>query len=412
VADVPTAEHLLRDLAWLRRLATSLANDRDEADDLVQEAWIAAWRRQPDASRPMRAWLTKVVRDLAGMKHRADRRRGARDALALDDAQALAAPDESLAQLRLHKRLAELVIELDEPYRSTIIARFVEGRTSASIARSLGIPAGTVRKRLHEALSRLRVGLDADAGDRKRWAPAVLAFAKGGIHVAKSTKLVLVVIAALVLASVATLMLVVPQRGGGGATTMAATRSPETTASSVGVPAGPRVITGAPDARTPLPPVSAHRAAERVAMLAAITRAREAGDHRKAVPTRAPATRAAPATTGSDSTGTTLDIVDGTGDTSDWSKRALATLNDLLGQCYDLGRAEDPDLTGIVTIEFTLVGEPGVGGLLERVEIVDKDTTITQQTIRDCLTQQLYALELDPPPDGVTVKRAIHLKVP
>jgi hypothetical protein len=230
--------------------------------------------------------------------------------------------------------------------------------------------------------------------------------------VAKSTKLVLVIIAALVLASVATLMLAVPLRGSGGGATTASTRSPETTASNVAAPDGSSERAAAPDARMPLSPVSAHRAAERAAMLAAITRAREARDHRTAAPTREPATRAAPATTGSDSTGTTLDLVDRTGDTSDWSKRALATLNDLLGQCYDLGLAEDPDLTGTVTIEFTLVGEPGVGGLLERVEIVDKDTTITQQTIRDCLTQQFYALELDPPPDGVTVKRQVSLQVP
>src|SRR3954471_8966773 len=136
-----------------------LANDRDDAEDLVQEAWIAAWRRQPDATRPMRGWLTKVIRDLAGMKHRSDRRRAARHAL-VDDAPPPAAPDELVAQIRLHRLLADLVIELDEPYRSTIIARFVEGRSSASIAHDLGIPAGTVRKRLHEALSRLRAGLD------------------------------------------------------------------------------------------------------------------------------------------------------------------------------------------------------------------------------------------------------------
>ena len=63
-------------------------------------------------------------------------------------------------------------------------------------------------------------------------------------------------------------------------------------------------------------------------------------------------------------------------------------------------------------IRFTLVGEPNVGGLLERVEIVDAETTIAQQTIRDCFTQQLYALELDPPPVGVTVERQLSLKVP
>jgi RNA polymerase sigma factor (sigma-70 family) len=410
VAEVPNPEQLLQDIAWLKSLATRLANDRDDADDLVQEAWIAAWRRQPDATRPMRAWLTKVVRDLAGMKHRSDRRRAARHALT-DDAQVPAAPDELVAQIRLHRLLVELVIELDEPYRSTIIARFVEGRTSASIAQSLGIPAGTVRKRLHEALSRLRAGLDANAGDRKRWAPAVLAFAKGGMQVAKPTKLVLVVLAALLLASVATVMIVLSMRGGGGRTTTS-TRSSETTASSGAAPAGPSVTAAATDARTPLRPVSEHRAAERAAMLAAIASARESRDHRTAAPTRTPATPGAPTTTGSDSTATTLDLIDNTGDTSEWAKRALRTLNNLLGQCIDLGRAEDANLAGTIAVEFTLVGEPNVGGLLERVEIVDADTTITQQTIRDCLTQQLYALELVPPPDGVTVKREIHLQVP
>src|SRR5688572_30601682 len=272
MAEVPNAEQLLEDIAWLKRLATMLANDRDDADDLVQEAWIAAWRRQPDATRPMRGWLTKVVRDLAGMKHRSDRRRAARHALT-DDAQAPAAPDELLEQIRLHRRLVELVIELDEPYRSTIIGRFVEGRTSAAIAQSLGIPAGTVRKRLHEALSRLRAGLDADAGDRKRWAPAVLAFANGGIQVAKHTKLVLVVLAALLLAVVAIIMIVLPMRSDGGETT-ASTRSPETMASSGAAPVGPSV-TAAADARTPPRPLSEHRAAERAAMLAAIASARE-----------------------------------------------------------------------------------------------------------------------------------------
>ena len=409
MAEVPSAELLLQDIAWLKRLATSLASDRDDADDLVQEAWIAAWRRQPDAARPLRAWFTKVVRDLAGMKHRSDRRRAARHALT-DDAQVPAAPDELVAQIRLHKLLVELVLELDEPYRSTIIGRFVEGRTSASIAQSLGIPAGTVRKRLHEALSRLRAGLDTNAGDRKRWAPAVLAFAKGGVQVAKPTKLVLVVLAALLLVSAAVVMIVLLTRGGGDGTT-ASTRSSEKTVSNSAAPAGTSVTTAATDARTPLQPVSEHRAAERAAMLAAIASAREARDHRTA-PTRPPATPGAPTTTASDSTATTLDIKDKTGDTSDWAKRALGTLNRQLGQCYDLGLAEDANLAGTVTIRFTLVGEPDVGGLLERVEIVDTDTTITQQTIRDCLTQQLYALELDPPPDGVTIVRQLSLKVP
>ena len=303
-----SAEQLLQDISWLKGLATQLANDRDDADDLVQEALIAAWRRQPDTARPMRAWFTKVVRDLAGMKHRSNRRRVARHARTVD-AQAPAAPDELLEQVRLHKRLAELVLELDDPYRSTIIGRFVEGRTSASIAHSLGIPAGTVRKRLHEALARLRAGLDTDAGVRKRWAPAVLSFAKGGLHVAKSTKLVLVVLVALLLASVAVVVVVLPARGRDRDTTAKTWLSATTVAGDV-ASAGPGATATATDAQRPLLPDSERSAADRAAMVAAITRAREAREHRAAALPRTPSVPGTLATMGSDCLLYTSDAAD------------------------------------------------------------------------------------------------------
>ena len=386
-----TAEQLLQDGAWLKGLARTLARDEDDADDLVQESWIAAWRRQPDADRPMRAWLTKVVRDVAGMKRRSERRRSAREATAYD-VQANSAPDELLERMRLHRLLVDLVLELDEPYRSTIIAHFVEERTSASIARSLGVPAGTVRKRLWEGLRRLRAGLDARSGNRTSWAPAVLAFAKGGMHVAKPTKFVLAVLALLLLASVATVVIRVPRRSHDASPS---STPPSTTVVSRGTgPVDARVVRMSSDARD----------AERAAMLEAIVKARSQRTARSVGATHASATAGGPPST-------TLDIVDNTGDTSDWEKRALGTLNSLFGQCYDLGRAEDPAFGGTIAVRFTLLGEPSVGGLLEHVEILDENTSITQQTFRDCITQQLYALELDPPPAGVTVEREVSLKL-
>src|SRR5262249_16859999 len=152
----------------------------------------------------------------------------------------------------------------------------------------------------------------------------------------------------------------------------------------------------------------AHTAAERAAMLDAIATARR--QRAAAAATSTPGTTSS--TAGTDSTATTLDIVDRTGDTSEWQKRALATLNTLLGECYDLGRAEDPKLEGKILLRFTVVGEPKVGAVLESVDIVEDGTTIAQQTIRDCMTQQLYALELDPPPEGMRVERELSLKFP
>jgi RNA polymerase sigma-70 factor (ECF subfamily) len=403
-------EQLLQDAAWLRGLARTLAHDRDDADDLVQESWIAAWQRQPDASRPLRGWLTKVVRDLAGMKRRSEQRRAAREA-DTHDARAAAAPDELLERMRLHRLLVDLVLDLDEPYRSTIIAHFVEDRTLASIAKSLGIPAGTVRKRLWVALSRLRAGLDARSGERKAWAPAVLAFAKGGIQVAKSTKLVFAVIAAVLLIGIATVVLVTRPRSHEVNTRDSRASSPaqvQARGSSDTSPADASAASNTGIAAVRSDARAGEHAAERAAMLEAIAKARS---KRMAAPDRAVRTPRVRSATGGDSSGTTLDIVDKTGDTSEWSKRALGTLNSLLGQCYDLGHAEDPALGGTIAVHFVIVGEPNVGGLLETVEIVDEGTTIVQPTFRDCVMQQLYALELDPPPDGVTVERQLTLRL-
>lgn len=391
-----STEQLLRDASWLRSLARRLAHDHADADDLVQESWIAAWQRQPDPNRPMRGWLTKVIRDLARMKRRSDQRRGTRDANAAD-LQVPAAPDELLEQMRLQRRLVDLVLELDEPYRSTIIAHFVEGRTSASIAKSLGIPAGTVRKRLWEALSRLRAGLDAHAGDRKRWAPAVLAITKGGFYVAKTTKLVIAIVALVLLF---------------GITAAIYRRThPPAVASLSTAPGGTATTSSAPLAdASPTAAIPDARATDRATLLAAITNARDRRTAAAARPTAEPAPP--PALAAGSGSGTVLGIVDKTGDSSEWSKRALATINALFGQCYDLGRAEDPAFGGSIVVEFKIVGEPGIGGLLEQAEIIDgPDTTIKQQTFRDCVLQQLYALELDPPPEGTSIARRIDISL-
>jgi RNA polymerase sigma-70 factor (ECF subfamily) len=195
VTEAPTAAQLLADLAWLRRLAFALARDADDADDLVQESWIAAWKRRPATDRALRPWLGKVVRDLAAMKRRGDVRRRARELTVPDDDQA-ASPEALLETMRLHRTLVDCVLELDEPFRATIIASFVEGRSSAEISRSLGIPDSTVRWRLREGLARLRAQLDTKVGHR--WAPVLLVLRRGAV-VTTSSKLAAVVVATIVL---------------------------------------------------------------------------------------------------------------------------------------------------------------------------------------------------------------------
>jgi RNA polymerase sigma factor (sigma-70 family) len=171
VAHSLDTDHLLAEATWLQRLAARLADDGDDADDLVQDAWIAAWQRRPDAGRSLRPWLAKVVRDAARMRRRAAHRRRAREDRAAAGAEDAAAdPEALLAQAEMYRTLVELVLALDEPYRATVLGRFFAGRTAAELARDAGIPEATVRGRLRVALARLRDQLDARAR-RRAWMP-------------------------------------------------------------------------------------------------------------------------------------------------------------------------------------------------------------------------------------------------
>ncbi len=217
MADGMTPEALLSEAGWLKRLAVTLAGDGDDADDLVQESWITAWRRNPDTSKPLRPWLAKVLRDHSLMRRRTESRRARREAAVPETSEAVA-PDELLDQVRLHRLLVDLVLELDEPYRSTVLARFVEGQTSASIAKRFDVPESTVRWRLREALARLRAGLDDANGERTTWAPAVLAFAGKGVTVAKATTKMMLLIALIVLLLGGSLLLLMSRGSGDPAT--------------------------------------------------------------------------------------------------------------------------------------------------------------------------------------------------
>jgi hypothetical protein len=82
---------------------------------------------------------------------------------AVPDAQALG------ERVEAQRLVADAVLALDEPYRSTVLLCYFEGLAPSEIARRQGLPAGTVRWRLCEALARLRARLEAAYGERRRW---------------------------------------------------------------------------------------------------------------------------------------------------------------------------------------------------------------------------------------------------
>lgn len=154
----------LEDLQWLRALAARLVRDPHAADDAVQNTLVAALEGGPSEPSALRAWLAAALRNFLRTEWRARARRSAREA-AVSTPRQEPSTLELVEELALHRRLADEVHALEEPYRTAILLRYLRARSSAEIARELGVPVKTVRTRLERGLAKLRarLGRDRDA---------------------------------------------------------------------------------------------------------------------------------------------------------------------------------------------------------------------------------------------------------
>ena len=148
----PTAEELLSHAGFLRGLARGLLADEHAADDVVQETYLAALRRPP-AKGNVRAWLGRVAKNLALTARRGARRREARERRAARP-EAVPAAGDAVAHLELQRKVVDLVLDLDEPYRTAIVERYFHERTPQEIARRLAVPLQTAKTRLKRGLQR------------------------------------------------------------------------------------------------------------------------------------------------------------------------------------------------------------------------------------------------------------------
>ena len=145
---------LLNWLPRLRRYARALAGNRDDADDLVQDtlerAWAKSglWRGVTD----MRAWLFGIMHNL----HVDGIRRARPEIVATDEdlPEVAVAPTQSdrLEVLDLQAALGRLPVE----QREILLLIALEDMSYDEVAKTLGIPVGTVMSRLARGRARLR----------------------------------------------------------------------------------------------------------------------------------------------------------------------------------------------------------------------------------------------------------------
>ncbi len=163
------AERTIRE--WIREYgsqllaaAQSFASEDQEAEDLVQETWVVAFRqfsrRPPDEA--ILSWLYSITLNLGkGLA----KRRKRRALLRMQWATELPSPttevnDPSISRHLVNRRLWSCIAELPDLQRQCVLLRVVEGMSTAEAADATGRAEGTVKASLHRGLERLRKELE------------------------------------------------------------------------------------------------------------------------------------------------------------------------------------------------------------------------------------------------------------
>src|SRR5690349_18536284 len=163
---------LVENLGWVQRLALSLARDRDAADDLSQDVARVWLEKRPALADGPRGWLAAVTRKLALDRARSEVSRKAREhSAAKPEGESFEVVERGARQ----RRVAEAVMQLAEPFRSTILYRYLDGLSTREVAQRMNAPEPTVRKRIERGLALLRERLDREFGSKSNaWAVGLL----------------------------------------------------------------------------------------------------------------------------------------------------------------------------------------------------------------------------------------------
>ncbi len=160
-----TARHNQR----LLRAAWSVLKNRTEAEDVVQDAYLKAFRAMDgfkgDSS--LSTWLTRIVLNEAIGRRRANLRRAKyleeNDVPDLDRyrdrGSPAPTPEAEAARAQMGRLLEGAVERLPDPFRSVFVLREIEDLSVEETAEALEIPAATVKTRLLRARRRLREDL-------------------------------------------------------------------------------------------------------------------------------------------------------------------------------------------------------------------------------------------------------------
>lgn len=150
----------------LYRVALSLTGQKADAEDLVQDTLVRAFRAADrfDGAHP-RAWLLTILRRAHLNRVRVRRPVLLRDGESVErdlenTSPAVASAEEVAISAEFEAVVADVLRALPDKHRAVVTLVDIEGLSYQEAADVLGIPRGTVMSRLHRARGRMRDRLD------------------------------------------------------------------------------------------------------------------------------------------------------------------------------------------------------------------------------------------------------------
>ncbi len=163
----------------IRRLCERMTGDAHVAEDLMQDTFVRVFARRKEyqASGKFSTWLWRIAMNFCYDELRRRQRRektifneeGGDPSVMLEAfATGDAAPDRSLAERELSGMVQRALNELPEIYRAVLVLRHYEDLKFREIAEVLGVPEGTVKSRMAEALTQFGRLLEPKVGGKRK----------------------------------------------------------------------------------------------------------------------------------------------------------------------------------------------------------------------------------------------------
>lgn len=152
----------------LRRYLLGLGATPSRADELVQDALLAVWRKSAlfdPARASLDAWLFRIARNLfIDEVRREPHWRPIQEGLEQLDAGCVASPDPAAPEGYVDQRMLAAAIERLPAMQARLVRMsYLEARSHREIALETGMPLGSVKSAIHRAVGRLRSAMGAPA---------------------------------------------------------------------------------------------------------------------------------------------------------------------------------------------------------------------------------------------------------